>query len=256
MKNCIILSALTLFTFSELYAQTDLTPVSPAPVAAPGQPTEIFRSVEVMPEAPYSFRDYLIKNISYPAKAMEADIQGTVYVSFVVERDGGISTVKAVGKILEGGLTEEAIRVVRAMPKWKPGMHKGSPVRCYFTVPITFRLEDDVPAVKNTDTVVYRSLQVMPKSSYDFLQYIRQNIKYPEAAKSERIEAKILVTFIVEKDGRISNATVTRGKESGNGFPEEALRVITSMPPWEPGKNPKGEPVRCYFTVPINFKLQ
>lgn len=258
MKKFIILAALVLFSGAGLYAQTGTGTAAPAP----GMPRpqnreeEIYRVVEVAPKAPYNLSDYLAQNIKYPAKAREAGIQGKVYISFVVEKDGSISKVEPVRyRTVDSSLTQEAVKVTVNMPKWIPATQNGVPVRCYFTMPVTFKLPGDA-GIKNTDTMVYRYVAVAPKAAYNFIQYLGEHTKYPEPAKSERIEARIYVTFIVEKDGHISNATVTKGKEAGNGLPQEAIRVIASMPAWEPGRNEKGEPVRCYFTAPINFKVQ
>ncbi len=72
--------------------------------------------------------------------ARESDIQGRVFVNFVVEPDGSISNV-AVIRGIGGGCDEEAVRVVQSMPKWNPGKQRGTAVRCSFTVPIIFKLQ-------------------------------------------------------------------------------------------------------------------
>lgn len=82
---------------------------------------------------------YLIENIKYPEQAMKQGIQGTVYVSFVVEKDGTVSNVKLL-KGIGGGCDEESIRIVKGMPAFKPGTQKGEPVRVQFTMPIYFKL--------------------------------------------------------------------------------------------------------------------
>lgn len=104
---------------------------------------EIFRVVEEMPEFPggsAKLMEYIQKNIKYPMMARESDIQGRVFVNFVVEPDGSISNV-AVLRGIGGGCDEEAVRVVNSMPKWKPGKQRGSAVRCAYTVPIIFKLQ-------------------------------------------------------------------------------------------------------------------
>ena len=104
---------------------------------------EIFKVVEEMPEFPggsAKLMEYIQKNIKYPMMARESDIQGRVFVNFVVEPDGSISNV-AVLRGIGGGCDEEAVRVVNSMPKWKPGKQRGSAVRCSFTVPIIFKLQ-------------------------------------------------------------------------------------------------------------------
>ena len=104
---------------------------------------EIFKVVEEMPEFPggaAKMMEYIQKNIKYPMMARESDIQGRVFVSFVVEPDGSITNV-AVLRGIGGGCDEEALRVVQSMPNWKPGKQRGSAVRCAYTVPIIFKLQ-------------------------------------------------------------------------------------------------------------------
>lgn len=83
---------------------------------------------------------WLSEEISYPTKAADNNIQGRVLVSFVVEANGAISNVKVVEGV-EASLDAEAVRVVRLMPRWKPGKYKGRPVRAKNTLPIQFRLQ-------------------------------------------------------------------------------------------------------------------
>jgi TonB family protein len=85
------------------------------------------------------------------------------------------------------------------------------------------------------------------------IKYLSENIKYPEQAKKDKIQGKVFVAFVVEKDGSVTDAKVLRG--ISGGCDEEALRVVNAMPKWEPGKQ-KGTPVRVSFNLPISFKLQ
>ena len=103
---------------------------------------QIFQVVEDPPGFPggdEARMRYLQDNIRYPAIAREAGIQGTIFISFVVERDGSITDVQVLRGI-GGGCDEEAIRVVRNMPRWTPGKQRGRPVRVQFTMPIRFTL--------------------------------------------------------------------------------------------------------------------
>lgn len=104
---------------------------------------EIFTVVEQMPEFPGGAAEmtrFIQKNIKYPMMARESDIQGRVYINFVVEPDGSVSNV-TVMRGIGGGCDEEAVRIVNMMPKWNPGKQRGIAVRCSFTVPIVFRLQ-------------------------------------------------------------------------------------------------------------------
>jgi protein TonB len=82
---------------------------------------------------------YLQDNLRYPQMAREAGIQGTVFVTFVVERDGSVTDVRVLRGI-GGGCDEEAVRVVRNMPRWEPGRQRGQAVRVQFNMPIRFVL--------------------------------------------------------------------------------------------------------------------
>ena len=104
---------------------------------------EIFTIVEEMPEFPGGMQklaDYLAKNIKYPQMARESGIQGRVFVNFVIETDGSVSKVNGM-RSLGGGCDEEAMRVVKAMPKWKPGKQRGKPVRVSYILPVNFKLQ-------------------------------------------------------------------------------------------------------------------
>jgi protein TonB len=82
---------------------------------------------------------YLGKKTEYPRRAREAGISGTVYVTFVVETDGHVSSIGILREVA-GGCTEEAIRVVREMPRWEPGKQRGKAVRVRMNLPISFKL--------------------------------------------------------------------------------------------------------------------
>ena len=104
---------------------------------------EVFTIVEEMPEYPgglSKLTDYLTKNIKYPQMARESGIQGRVFVNFVVEPDGSVSNINVM-RSLGGGCDEEAVRVVKNMPKWKPGKQRGKPVRVSYILPIVFKLQ-------------------------------------------------------------------------------------------------------------------
>ena len=103
---------------------------------------EIFQIVEKMPTFPggeQKLLEYIGKNVRYPLTARESGIKGRVFVSFVIELDGSVSNVKVLRGI-GGGCDEEAIRVVKAMPKWKPGIQRGKAVRVSYLLPINFQV--------------------------------------------------------------------------------------------------------------------
>ena len=105
--------------------------------------TEIFQIVEEMPQFPggdAKLLEYVATHIKYPQIARETGIQGRVFVGFVVEPDGSVSNVKLLRGI-GGGCDEEAMRVIKNMPKWKPGKQRGKAVRVSYQIPVMFRLQ-------------------------------------------------------------------------------------------------------------------
>ena len=105
---------------------------------------DVYQIVEEMPEFPggeAKLFEFVSKNIHYPQEAKEKGIQGRVFVGFVIEKDGSVSNVRNLRGV-DSELDTEAIRVVKSMPKWKPGMHRGEPVRVSYQIPILFKLED------------------------------------------------------------------------------------------------------------------
>ena len=103
---------------------------------------EIFQIVEEMPAFPggeKALLEYVFKNIKYPQIARETGIQGRVFVGFVVEPDGSVSNVKILRGI-GGGCDEEAMRVIKSLPKWKPGKQRGKAVRVSYQIPVVFKL--------------------------------------------------------------------------------------------------------------------
>ena len=112
-------------------------------VEEPKEDNSIHTFVEQQPEFGSGLSDlyeYLGKNLRYPSAAQRAGVQGKVFLSFVVERDGSISDAEVL-KGIGFGCDEEALRVISSMPKWRPGRQNGRNVRVKFTVPVSFKLE-------------------------------------------------------------------------------------------------------------------
>lgn len=123
-----------------------VAPVSPEAKEAPADSTakeEVFMVAEQMPEYPGGMKEmlkFLQENVKYPENAMKNNVQGRVIVQFVVEKDGTPTEFKVLRSV-DPDLDAEALRVMKAMPKWKPGMQKGQVVRVKFTVPVSFKLQ-------------------------------------------------------------------------------------------------------------------
>ena len=100
-----------------------------------------FEQLEVKPEYPNGnegLGKYLSENIKYPKKALKNGGSGKVFVQFVIDKTGKVTNVVAVRGV-EKSLDKEAVRVIKSMPKWKPGMKDGQPVKVKYTIPINFK---------------------------------------------------------------------------------------------------------------------
>ena len=133
MKKLILLSMMAVFCLSTVSAQKTV-------VSQKNQ--KVYEVVDQMPEFPGGMPamiEFLQTNIKYPKDAIKQDVGGKVMVMFVVETDGSISNVRVARKVFPS-LDKEAVRVVKAMPKWKPGKEKGRAVRVNFTLPVVFNI--------------------------------------------------------------------------------------------------------------------
>ena len=131
MKKMILLSMMAVLCLMTANAQKTV-------VSQSNQ--NVYDQVEQMPEFPGGMSamiDFLQTNLKYPEDAIKQKVGGRVMVMFVVETDGSLSNVRVARKVFPS-LDAEAVRVVKAMPKWKPGKEKGRPVRVNFTLPVVF----------------------------------------------------------------------------------------------------------------------
>lgn len=115
-----------------------------------------------------------------------------------------------------------------------------------------FKVVEDNPAFPGCEDIRDK-VEKKKCAEEKMLQFIYGNIKYPAIARENGVEGMVVVSFVVEKDGSITGATVLR--DIGAGCGQEALRVVNQMPKWEPGKQ-RGRPVRVQFNLPVRFKLE
>lgn len=124
---------------------------------------------------------------------------------------------------------------------------------------------DSIKNVSNSETQVgnppstqkrgYKVVDEMPSfpgGTAALMQYLASNVRYPAEAQKKGVQGRPVIAFIVERDGSLSNFAVVSSVDPS--LDKEALRVVSSMPKWKPGKN-KGVPVRVKYNVPVSFKL-
>lgn len=224
---------------------------------------------EVMPRFPggeKALLNYLGKNIRYPSEALEKQIEGKVIIGFYINEKGKIMDPKIV-QSLDPKCDKEAIRVIKRMPKWEPGMKNGRPVNTFYTVPITFSLGEHKKAPKDLKKQVmqraYREQQnekairvaekmpEFPGGEKALFRYIDKNVKYPKKAAQRYITGRVTIEFIIDETGNVLEPIVIKSL-----LPEcdmEAYRVVKAMPKWKPGED-KGKKVPVYITLSIQFK--
>lgn len=233
---------------------------------------EVFEVVENMPEFPDGgmpgLMKYLSANIRYPEAAHKAGTQGRVTVQFVVGKDGSIGNV-GILRGVDPNLDAEAIRVISSMPKWKPGTQKGEPVNVRYTVPVMFRLTPEpvdkidemiVVGYRNPDAPVtgevYEVADKMPEfpgGMTGLMQHLSKNIRYPAEAHTNNIQGRVVVSVIINTEGKVTNAKIVQSVAPS--LDAEALRVTGTMPDWIPGTK-DGKPVNVKYTFPVVFRLQ
>ena len=221
---------------------------------------EVFRVVEEMPEFVGGMGEcmkYLAANIKYPTEAIEKGIQGRVIVQMVVTKEGYIADTK-IARGIDPLLDAEALRVVSGMPKWKPGKQRGQAVNVMYTLPVMFRLDGDAdkketatPKEADTQTeakvdenTIFQVVQEMPEfpgGMAECMKWLGKNVNYPATAMEKGIQGRVIIQFVVERDGSITEPTVARGIDPD--LDKEALRVVSAMPNWIPGKQ-RGQAVR------------
>jgi TonB family protein len=181
-----------------------------------------------------------------------------------------IGVVKGLGVEFDG----EAIRIIKLMPNWIPGQQDGKPVRCKYTLPILFELEnkkeesiilsneeneidtlEKLPLQNDGDNITILCIEPMPQfpgGMKELSKFFQDNLQYPKEAETHKTQGKVLVSFWVLENGKIDSVSVMKG--IGYGCDEEAIRVVKMMPGWTPGTQ-GGRPVKIRYTLLINFSL-
>lgn len=240
---------------------------------------QVFQVVENMPQFSGDLSTWATQNIKYPSKAIEAGIEGKVYVDFIIDSTGRVGHAE-IRQSTHALLNAEALKGIEAMPDWVPGKQRGKAVRLAYTLPVSFSLKDQAgnfaPKVtiipprnetktptpakdsseteNSTEVCIFQVVEEMPEFAEGTVaEWITSNIKYPKEAMEANITGKVFVQFVIEKDGSVTNARIAKGVSAQ--LDTEALRIVNDMPKWIPGKQ-RGKAVRVAYTLPISFSLE
>ena len=213
--------------------------------------TTIYVAAEKMPAYPggaMARNTFIAKHIQYPGEAVKDHVSGTVYVAFVVERDGSLSHIKVL-KGIGHGCDKEAMKIVAEMPKWIPGIIKGKPVRVRFTLPFSFNLQPNNRVFTHADEYpVFDSRDGLAAFFSFYMQY-------PVGIIKNKVIDTVKVFFVVEPDKRITHVKVNKTADRLNAYDYEAIRLVKNLKVTKPAyvkKHPV--PLRLYVPIVFNYK--
>ena len=231
-----------------------------ATVASDGQ---VYDKVEQPPRFPGGYEAlerWKEQHIVYPEEAIERGAQGQVVVRFVILNTGEVADAEILRSI-DPALDKEALRLVSSMPRWTPGMQDGNAVSVRWDEPVTFTLPtaEEIAEMerikKEKDQKVFDIVEQQPQfpgGQNALTQWLGANMKYPKIVEENGIEGRVMMQFIVRSTGEITDIKVARSVDPS--LDKEAIRVISSMPKWIPGKQ-GGEAVNVRYTMPLTFRL-
>lgn len=230
-----------------LYAQSD-----DHPVLESGD--SIFVFTETAPQFPGgmdSLLSFIQHNLQYPEIARVQNIQGNLFVRFVVEKDGSLSSFQLIRDI-GGGCGEEALRVLKLMPHWTPATLQGKAVRSSYTLP--FKFLPDNPASQQSSQLQEVQQPEYPGGEAAFYQDLNKHLKYPKQAKDNNKEGLVFVEFVVNKKGKITDIRILQDNV-GYGADKSVIKALKHTKCWTPAHTLDGRPLRCQFALPLTFKL-
>ncbi len=217
-------------------------------IAQSDDPLYSTAGIEVKPTFPggiSEFYKFIGKNFQTPKVE---GLQGKVYVTFIIEKDGSVTDIKILRDI-GYGTGEEAVRVLKECPKWNPGIQKGKPVRVLYSLPITINTQKNNPVKQQI--IENSGIDTQPTfiGGKDKLkEYLKQNYKIPPGCQI----GNVFTSFVVEEDGSLSDIKIL--KDMGFGSGEEAIRVLKESPKWNHATH-NGKPIRVTHTLAISTNI-
>lgn len=197
-----------------------------------------------------SFNDWLRWQIKYPEDAVSRGISGIVTASYIVNPDGTLSA-PAIMYSADKSLGDAVVKAIVSSPQWEPPKNPESTDPFKASVTIKFGLPDKI-SIPEEPFVVVEEMPMFPGGDVALLKFIAENTQYPESAKTSKISGRVIIRFVVNKEGKTEEATVLRGVHPL--LDAEAIRVVNSLPAFSPGKQ-GGKPVPVYYMVPVTFSL-
>ncbi|MBC3540376.1 TonB family protein [Rufibacter sediminis] len=219
----------------------------------------VYIAVEQMPEFPggsAAMFKFLGDHFELPADAKQANIEGTMVASFVVNTQGKVTDIQLLKK-LHPSVDQALVQTLEKMPTWKPGTQNGKLVNVKYTVPYRIVSKDKTAPVPTPsaqgEEKVYIAVEQMPEfpgGMAGMMKYLGENFVIPADEKTKGTEGTIVATFVVNKEGKVTQVQVIKGVSSS--LDQEAIRVLNNMPAWKPGMQ-NGKQVAVRYTVPYRI---
>ncbi len=251
-----------------VYSNIELNIKQSNPPKPAGRIIEIPDIDPMFPGGSGAMKSFIAASLNYPREAVDNEIQGLVVYDFVVELDGTLSDFEIMHRA-HPLLDAEALRIIQSMPRWRPAVYKGNNVRARQYVPMYFKLNKNAGGSYTSSTAqtrkqmpidpneeIFTIVDVMPQfvtGEEGLGRFIGEFLKYPSQARENNIEGRIVCSFIVRKDGTVSNIEVVNGLD--HELDNEALRVLSMMPKWTPGRN-DNQAVSVKCILPIDFTIE
>jgi TonB family protein len=196
------------------------------------------------------FSQWVADNTQYPPEAVIKGISGRISISYKVEPDGTLSDIKGLGPAYPI-LTDAVIKTMNSAQKWEPA--KTPDIKAPYTsfVNIRFELPDKIRVDKSY--VVAEKMPQYPGGDKALLEFISQNTKYPEDMKDLKITGRVIVRFLVNYEGNVTEVMILKGVHPK--LDAEALRIVKLLKGWQPGMQ-DGRPVDVWYMAPVEFTFQ
>lgn len=217
---------------------------------------KIYKQVAVAPRYPggqRAMQAFLLQQIRLTPEAIAAKVNGQLLADFVVRADGRLANIK-ISNDLGFGTDASAISVLKYMPPWIPAQVAGQPVSAYFSIPIRFDAAELNPEPYTPTTGPLRSIEVLaefPGGRDSLRAYMQKNMVVPQRAIDAGIIGTLVLEFLINRVGEISEITVKRSL--GFGIDEAGVAMVQKMPNWKPAQQ-QGRVEGSYYilSIPIN----
>lgn len=227
-----------------------------------------FRSVDVMPSYPggeMALMQDVSNNLKYPEEAIKNKTEGRVVLMFVVEKDGSVGEVRVMNP-LSPECDQAAVEAVKCLKRFSPGLVEEKPVRVWYTLPVIYKFtgtpeqadkEYKLVRTSNPDTEVFRdpySMPFYPGGDEALVQDLAANLVYPPQAIIEGTQGRVVLQFVIKKDGSIDIDNITVAKSLSPDCDQAAIEAVKKLKKFKPGLK-DAKPVNVKYMLPVSFKL-